>query len=565
MSDIGEPPPHARATTRRARRVPVIWIIPLVAVAIGAWLAWDTMSKRGPTITISFDSAEGLQAGQSQLKFKDIVLGTVKKFDLTPDNTHVVVTIETTRQAEPLLSDKTEFWVVKPRLFAGSLSGLDTLLSGSYVSMLPPQKPGKSQVNFVGLEDPPVQEAHVPGHTFLIKARRLGSISVGSPVFFRDLSVGEVLGWDIADMAESVTLRVFVRAPYDSYVNDQTRFWNASGFSVKLGGAGVEVQLESLRAILLGGVAFETPANSGKLSESAENHIFPLFADQAAADAASYNREVQVVSYFPGSVRGISAGSEVTMHGLVIGHVTDVRLHFDVANNTVTAPVHYEIEPERILGIGAKAVFRSDAESAAALLKKGLRASLETTSLLTGQQSVALEFIPDAPPVAVSMEGPNFILPTTDTGGLSGLQTSATDLLNKLNSIPFAQIGKNLDGILSSVNGLTTSAQTQQTLANLSDMVAKANDFVRQLNSSTGPALKQLPSVMAGLQKTLTSVNQLFVSLNTGYGDDTKFSRDLERLMVQLDEAVRSFRSLADMLTQHPEALIKGRPVGEPQ
>ena len=235
MSNIAEQRaavPHA--TARRSRRVSVIWIIPLVAVAIGAWLAWDTLSKEGPTIKISFDSGEGLQAGQSQLKFKEIVFGTVKKLELAPDNTHVVVTVATTREAKPLLTDKTLFWVVKARLFAGNVSGLETLLSGVYIGMLPAE--GKPQREFVGHEDPPILQANVPGHTFLLKAKRLGSISLGAPVFYRDLNVGEVLGWDIADMAEYVTIRAFVRAPYDGYVRDQSRFWNASGLSIKLAG-----------------------------------------------------------------------------------------------------------------------------------------------------------------------------------------------------------------------------------------------------------------------------------------------------------------------------------------
>jgi paraquat-inducible protein B len=565
MSDIIEPPSHPRASTRRASRFPVIWLIPLVAVAIGAWLAWDTYSKKGPTITVTFESAEGLQAGQSQLKFKDIVLGTVQSFALTPDNSHVTVTIATTRQAQPLLTDQTVFWVVKPRLFAGNLSGLDTLLSGAYVSMLPSQTAGKAQTSFTGLEDPPLLEANEPGHTFLIKAARLGSISVGSPVFFRDLDVGQVLGWNIADMAESVTIRVFVRAPYDGYVNDETRFWNASGFSVKLGGTGVEVQLESLRAILLGGIAFETPAESAQLGMSAENHVFPLFADHDSADNASYSRKIQVVSYFSGSVRGLAPGSEVTMHGLMIGHVTNVALRFDPTNNTVLAPIHYEIEPERITGLGAKAAFTTPAEGAAALLKRGLRASLQTTNLLTGQQAVALEFIPDAPQAPVVMEGPNFVLPSIENGGLSSLTASAAALLDKVNTIPFTQIGQNINGILQNVNNLTNSEQMHQSLTDLASAVSKANDFVHHLDTETTPALKQLPDVMTNLQKTMGNVNQLFVSLDNGYGDNTKFSRDLERLMAQLDEAVRSFRSLADVLVQHPESLIKGRPVGEPQ
>src|SRR5713101_66785 len=411
MSNLAETPALARASTRRSRRVSIIWVIPLVAVAIGAWLAWDTWSKEGPTIKISFDNGEGLQAGQSQLKFKDIVFGTVKSLELAPDHTHVVVTVATTHQAKPLLTDQTIFWVVKPRLFAGNISGLETLLSGVYIGMLPAQ--GKPQREFVGHEDPPILQANVPGHTFLLKAKRLGSFSLGSPVFYRDLNVGEVLGWDIADMAEYVTIRAFVRAPYDGYVHDETRFWNASGLSVKLAGAGVEVQMESLRALLLGGIAFETPAAEIHAAATPENHVFPLFADRDTANNASYTRKIAVISYFPGSVRGLAPGSEVTMHGLQVGHVTDVRLAYDTTKDIIVAPVRYEIEPERIIGVGQR-IYKNDRESVAAVLSKGLRASLQSASLITGQQVVALDFVSDAPPVTVTMEGEDFVLPTTE-------------------------------------------------------------------------------------------------------------------------------------------------------
>jgi paraquat-inducible protein B len=541
----------------------VIWAIPLLAIAIGGWLAWDTLSKRGPTITISFVSAEGLQAGQSQLKFKDIVLGTVQSLTLTPDHTRVLVKIATTRQAEPLLTEQTIFWVVKPRLFAGNVSGLDTLVSGSYVGMLPAQTGGKQQLEFTGREDPPVLEANVPGTTFLLKASRIGSISLGSPVYYRDIAVGEVLGWDIGDMAASVTIRAFVREPFDKYVRDDSRFWNASGVSVKLGAGGVELQLESLRAILLGGIAFDTPTEEVRTaSSSVAGHEFPLFQDRDTARAASYSRKIPVVSYFAGSVRGLEAGSEVTMHGLVVGHVTSVQLVYDAAKDAIVAPVHFEVEPERILGVGAKSVFKTPAEAANAVVKRGMRASLQSASLITGQQMVALDFVHDAPPAEVTMDGPDFVLPTTEGGGFAGLQASASALLDKVNTIPFKQIGDNLDGILRSTNNVASGPEIKKALTDLSSTISDVKDLVAQLDSGMSPALQQLPGIASGLQKTMTSVNKLSLSLENGYGNNTQFNRDLERLLVQVNDALRSIRSLADLLARHPEALIKGRPAG---
>src|SRR5215470_11267446 len=486
-----------RATTRRSRRVSAIWIIPLVAVAIGAWLAWDTWSKQGPTIKISFDSGEGLQAGQSQLKYKDIVFGTVKTLELAPDRTHVVVTVATTHEAKPLLTEGTLFWVVKPRFFAGNISGIETLLSGSYIGMLPAANPGKSQHEFVGREDPPVLGAHVPGRTFLLKSKRIGAVSVGSPIFFRDLNVGEVLGWDIADMAEYVTIHAFVRAPYDSYVHDETRFWNASGVSIKLGGTGVEVQMESLKALLLGGVAFETPVEAIHTAETAQDHVFPLFANRETANAASYTRKIPAISYFSGAVSGLAPGSEVTVHGLKVGEVTDVRLTYDPAKDTVLAPVRYEIEPERVVGVG-KRVFNTDEESVRALLKQGLRASLQSASLITGQQNVALDFVTDAPPADVTMDEPDFVIPATEGGGFAGLTASATELLNKVNAMPFDQIGKNLDGILKSVNDTAQGPQMKKALTDLAAMIASAQSMIQRLDT------RQLPELVSGLEKTLT-------------------------------------------------------------
>ena len=538
MPDTHEQTSLPRASTRRSRRISAIWSIPLVAVAVAAWLVWDTLSKEGPTIEVSFTAAAGLEAGKSQLKYKDIVFGTVTALRLSPDQSRVIVTIATTAQAKPLLTENAVFWVVKPRLFAGNISGLDTLLSGSYVGLLPSATPGKAQHSFKGQEDPPLLSAHEAGRTFLLESKRIGSISIGSPIFFRDLAVGEVLGWDIADMARNVTIHAFVRAPYDSYVGKQTRFWNASGISMKFAGNGLDVRMESLRALLLGGIAFSTPPRETHQSLADENHVFPLFADNEAADAASYTRKISAVSYFPGSVAGVSPGSDVTVHGVKIGEVTDVRVIYSATANAIVAPVRYEVEPERVVGIGHR-VFETDHQTVDALLKQGLRASLQSTSLITGQQSVALDFVADAAPAEVKQEGTDFLIPTAEGGGFANLTSSATDLLNSVRTIPFASIGKSLKGTL-----------------------AAAEDLVQHLDKGVDPASKRLPEISSQVQKVLANANALLVSLDAGYGNDTKFNRNLDRLTVQFNDAMRSVRALSDLLQRHPEALIKGRAGG---
>jgi paraquat-inducible protein B len=536
----------------------MIWTIPIIAIAIGAWLAWDTLSQEGPKIVVSFEDAEGLTAGQSQLKFKDITLGTVKSLEFTKDRKKVLVSISTTAQAEPFLTEGTQLWVVKPRLFAGNISGFNTLLSGAYVGLLPGDAAAKAERTFVGREEPPLLDSGVPGKTFLLKTEQLGSVNLGSPVFYRGLSVGQVLGWDIGDMAESVTIHAFVRSPFDSYVHDQTRFWNASGVSVKLGGAGVDMQVESLRALLLGGVAFETPTTGPTSAVSGEDHEFPLFVNQDAAKAASYSRKIPLLVYFSSSVRGLATGSDVVMHGLKVGRVTDVRLSYDLANDTVVAPVHLEIEPERIVGIGRQVTNNVDA-MVQTLAAKGLRATLQSGNLLTGEMLVSLDIVPDAPAATVTIEDGVFVFPTSDTGGLSGLQASAGDLLRNVNAIPFASIGQSLSVMTKNMSELTNGPQLQQTLTALAGTMAEAQSALKGLETNMGPFMKQLPEIAASLQSTLKQSTQLMRSVDTSYGSDTQFHRDLDRLMAQLNDAVRSFKGLADLLTRHPEALVRGR------
>jgi len=232
-----------------------------------------------------------------------------------------------------------------------------------------------------------------------------------------------------------------------------------------------------------------------------------------------------------------------------------VRLSYDAAKDEILAPVRYEIEPERVVGVG-KRVFNTDAESVQALLKQGLRASLQSANLITGQQNVALDFVTDAPEAEVTMDGPDFVVPATEGAGFSGLTASATELLNKVNQMPFEQIGKDLEGILKSVNDVARGPQMKKAVTDLAGMIASAQGMIQRLDT------KQLPELVSGLEKTLTSANKLVLSLDSGYGDNTKFNRDMERLLVQANDALRSIRALSDLLARHPEALIKGRPAG---
>lgn len=559
MSDTSpEPPPIAvvRSRTSRTRRLSLIWAIPIVTALVGGWLAWKTLSERGPLITISFQTAEGLTAGQSQVRHKDVVMGQVTKIELSDDLKRVEVTVRMNQEAEPLLTDRARFWVVKPRFFAGSISGLQTLVSGSYIELAPEKTGGEARRHFVGLEEPPVLQSDVPGRTFLLHAARLGSLNLGSPVFYRDLAVGQVLGWDISDMAKSVTIHTFVRAPYDQYVHDNSRFWNASGASLQLGAAGVQIQVESLKALLLGGIAFETPDADPAAPVSAESHAFTLYPSKDAADSASYSRTVPMVANFVGSVAGLAPGAPVVLRGIKVGEVQSLGLRYDQTLDNVVVPVRFEVEPERVAQLDLPSGSDLD-QMMHELVRRGLRVRLDSTSLITGTKQLAIDFFPDAPPGVLNKDGKAYVIPTLETGG--DLMSAASALVGRLQSIPFEKIGRDLSDTLSGVSGLANDPALKQSLASLRDTLAAAQGLVGKLDRGATPLVQKLPEIANGLDEAVRHLNRLAASLETGYGGNSTFNRDTSRLLVQLADAARSVRVLADLLARHPEALIRGR------
>ncbi len=546
-----EPIPVPTAGVRKRRRIPLVWLVPALTLLIALWLAWDTWSKRGPTITVTFEQADGLTAGQSQLKFKDVTMGTVKSISVAPDFSKVLVTIETTREAESLLTDKTVFWVVKPQLFAGNISGLDTLLSGAYVGMMPSTEPGTPQRDFVGRAYPPILKTSTPGTAFILDSRKLRSISLGSPIFYRGIEVGTVLGWDLGeDKGRHVAIHAFIRAPFDKFVHVDTMFWNASGVSVKMGANGLDLHMESVKALLLGGIAFEIkPRTTAPPAEA--GHRFVLHANEEAARTAGFSFHLRLRSEFAGSVAGLEVGSAVTLHGLKIGEVTDVGLKFDPAAGRIVAPVSFRIDAERIGGIPVTPGI-TPGTIAAEMVKRGFRATLQAPSLISGQKVVAIEWVANAPPAEMTRDGDIFLMPSSEGGGFDSIARSANELLSKINRIDFAAIGNNIAGL---AKGLDDTVNGPEIKSILSDTA----DTMRKLDAGMVPALERLPEISAQLQQALTQINRLAASLNSGYGADSKLNRDVENMLRQLTETVRSVRTLADLLNRHPEALIKGR------
>ncbi len=557
MSD-GPSDPLPQARVSRRWQFQIIWLIPVVAVLVAGFLGWKALHDRGPMVTLSFATADGITAGQTKVRHKAVDLGTVEGVALNPDRGRVNVEVRMRRDAVPYLTEATRFWVVRPRFSLNNVSGLDTLLSGAYIGLDPGPPGGPYQGNFIGLEEPPAVRSDEPGRTFRLAASRIGAISAGSPISFRDIPAGEVLGYVLGRNGDGLTVNIFVRSPYDAFVHAGTKFWNSSGVSINVGATGVSLRLDSLQALLSGEIAFDTSDEVRNTPAAAADMLFPLYADAASAANAGYKRRVPFLIYFAGSVRGLAVGAPVETLGLQIGTVSSIQLMFDPKLlQPPKVAVQIEIQPERLLQERENPTEDTPAV-ARALVERGLRAQLHTANYLTGQMVVSLELPADGPPGEAVTENGIIVLPSIN-GGFDGIIGSAGHLADTLAALPLEQIAKNLNETLAGANELAHAPALRQSLQNLSSTLADTQLLVRQIGNGVTPVLKRLPELAQSLQDTVNRAGKLVGTVDHGYGGDSGFKRDLDRLLGEVGDAARSVRMLADYLDQHPTALIRGR------
>ncbi len=532
------------ATVQTKRNISIVWLIPLVAAIIGAFLAWKAISEKGPTITIHFKNAAGLEVDKTKLRYKNVEIGQVTNIELTQDISSVIVTAELRKGAEPYLTDNTRFWVVRARVAAGEVSGLGTLFSGAYIG-IDPVTEGEPTRAFVGLERPPLFRTDEPGAVFQLRANSLGSLERGSPVYYRRFKVGQVTDYEMAEDGRSVAIQVFVHAPHHERVRENTVFWNASGLDVSLSAEGVTVDTESFVSVLLGGVSFDTPRAQKPGSAPKKDQVFDLYPSRSATEERIYTEKEYYLLYFAGSVRGLTVGAPVEVRGIKFGEVVDVTLQFDVRELEPRIPVLIMLEPERIEVIGGEDPGQSNLD---ALVAKGLRAQLKTGSLLTGQLYVDIDIHPDAEPAKVVYEGPYPVLPTLPSS-MEELRASLAGTLAKIEKLPLAEIGAHLNNTLAGTDKLVNSPALAETVDNLNATVKDMRGLVNNLDAK----------VVRETAATLQQAQATLVSMDNSMGPNSTLYTQLNELLSQLADAAQSIRLLADYLERHPEALISGK------
>ena len=520
--------PEAIVRTRAGPSI--VWLIPLIAAVVGLYLAYSTWSEQGPSVTIEFQTAEGLVAGQTRLKFKNVDVGVVESVELNKDLSRVHVQASMVKELSHYMTDQTQFWVVRAKVSAAEISGVDTLLSGAYIGVDPSDK-GKRTREFKGLEEAPVVRSDKPGTLFDLRARQLGSVDVGSPVYFRWLKVGQIAGYSLDESGNTVNVKIFIESPHDKRVRTTTRFWNASGFDAVLSAEGLQIDSPSVMSMLVGGVAFETPATVAVAMDVPEGMVFELYPNKQATRQPRYSQQSRYLLYFDGSVSGLVPGSPVEFRGIKVGEVLSVDIHFDAQTNEVQIPVVIEIEPER-LGITQKKLYKKDVPRIASLVGRGLRARLATNNVLTGKKAISFEFIPDAEPVTIIFGEAYPILPTV-SGGLDAITQRVARILDRVENLPIESIGNNLNEVF---------ANLSQTLHSVDSLTDSANANL----------LPQLTASLVKLEETLASADAMIAP-------DSAMAMQLESMMSDLAGAAQSLKLLAQRLEEHPEELLRGK------
>ena len=534
MSDSELPPPvHVQPAGRFS--ISVVWIIPLVAALIGGWLVWKSVSEKGPTITIVFKSAEGLEPGKTPIKYRDVEVGKVTDLELSPDRQTVIVTVELRKTADSWLVEDTRFWVVRPRVVAGSISGLSTLLSGVYIGIDVGQS-SKHIHHFRGLDVPPLLTSDRVGKRFVLKAKELGSLDIGAPIYFRHIKVGQVLTYEMDANGAGVTIQAFVESPYDRFVTINTHFWQASGLDVSLDATGIKLNTESLLSMVIGGVAFGPMTGTEEGEPVAPDSIFTLYETRAKGMAPPPVERRNFVLWFNESLRGLAAGAPVDFRGLQLGEVNGVRGEYDPEKRTLRAVVDIGLLWSIVVRKKHGDEMNLGGDELRAQLQhmvdRGLRAQLRSSNLLAGQLYVALDFFPDAKPATIdwASESPEF---PTMPGALASWSENLNNIIKKIEKLP---LDETTEELRKAIRALDKTLQSTDRLV---------NDLDRDVMPEATTALKQIKKTLEEAEKTLAT--------------DGTLQHDARTALNEVSRAAQSLRVLMDYLDRHPESLLLGK------
>ncbi len=515
-----------------------IWLVPLVAILVASWMLYQNWASQGPLITLIAPNAEGLEAGQTKLKARNVDVGQVVSIRLSDDYDKAIIKVRMNQGTQKMLRQDAKFWVVKPRIGKEGVSGLGTLLSGAYIDMSPGEQ-GEESSDFTLLSQPPLSTTK-EGVRILLHSTDSAKLGIGTLVHFRGYEVGyvEEVGFDVN--TGSITYRVVVQPPYDALVNSAVQFWITPGVSFKSSAQGFELTLDSLETFLLGGISFGLREGKAAGIPVKDLASFSLFASKKDADNNSYEETIEYVFLFDANVSGLTPGANVNFRGVRVGTVLEVPFTGGgigslSSEGRPVIPVLARIEPQRLnaLTVSGDVSVHKWEELLGDRIEKGLRARLEIGNYLNAAKVITLDFMDNPPPVKPSKFEGYQVFPT-GPDSLANLEGKVANLLDNLAEVPlkdtFQQLGQTMN-------------EASETLRQLQAMSESVQLLLEQTETQQLP--EDISSVMAELNLTLQT-----------YQANGQIGRPLRENMVSLGRALNEFQPLLRQLRENPSTLI---------
>jgi len=526
----------------QANKLSPIWIIPLIALCIAGWLALKAWQDKGPEVRVVFDDAAGIAVGKTLVRYRDVVVGEVINIRLSDDFQKVTTLIELDPQVKSLISQSTRFWVVSPNISLGGVSGLETLLSGVYIEM-DPGTPGEFQDKFEGLTEPPSVRSYQQGTQYILLAEALASLDIGSPVYHRQIPVGEVTRYRLLPEEGKVEIRIFINAPHDKLIRTNTKFWNISGLSFEIGANGVIAKMETLTSLVSGGLAFNTPLtidNKTNLAESGSE--FYLFTDQKAVAEGALTISYPYLLRFSSSVRGLTKDAPVEFRGIQVGKVEHVGLNYGIdADRQVNVVI--SIQPERVNLDNTPSLDELN-RLFESLVAEGMRAQLKPRNILTG--ALYVDLVPNhAKPAksgstSLAHYSDYLVLPSSKNQQLQIIRR-VSDIAQRIEQLPLESIANNLNSSFSGAAKIVKDINHKMIIKDVDKLITK-------LNGSTD----SLSDTILSMQTTLEGINQTIAP-------DSTLHYRLIQMLRDVSESSKAMKALSEQISRNPNALLLGR------
>jgi paraquat-inducible protein B len=507
-----------------------VWLVPVVALVIGLWMIYSHYAGQGPIIEISFQSGEGIQAGTTKARTKNVEIGEVLDLRLSEDAENVVLSVRIYPHAAELLREDSQFWVVRPRIGLAGISGLSTLLSGAYIEMSPGSAEDLAN-NFEGLEAPPVTPLGTPGLHVTLDSAGNQALQEGDPILYQGIEVGTIEFAYFDNQKRRSNYNAFIAA-------ENTRFWFNSGLSVELSADGIRFDVASPATVLAGGVAFDVPEGLPLGERITERAFFTLYPNESASREFKYDNALSFVILFDDSIRGLRPGAPVEYRGVKVGEVVRTDIDYREIENLLDPfskiPVLIDLVPARLGFEDDYSVLSEVDDRINELIDDGLTAGLAVGNLLTGQKYIELQYLGSGFGESQTFAGYT-VIPSID-GELDQLLANASSAMETINNLPLDQVVGSAHVALDEI--AATLAEFRKSASSLDEILAD-------------PASHEL---MGTLNATLTSFQQLAADFSEGSATNIELQKSLQSLAQTLNELEPVLRNIR----RKPNSLIFG-------